>query len=116
MDIILLRSLKVQTIIGTLPWERKIPQILQVTLEIATDVRRVAAKDMLTNMLDYTHIAKAVLLFGRENAFQLIETFAEKLAEYLEQQFHIPWVKIQVFKPKVIPEVEAVGVVIERTF
>lgn len=116
MDIILLRSLKVQTVIGTLAWERKVPQILQVTLEIATDTRRVAVEDALTKTVDYTHIAQTVRQFGQENTFQLIETFAEQLAEYLKKQFQISWIKIQVLKPKAIPEAEAVGVIIERAW
>lgn len=114
MDIIVLRDLKVQTTIGDLAWERKILQTLKITLEIATDACQAAVHDTLSETLDYHAVAQSVISFGKENAYQLIETFAEKLAAYLIGYFGLFWIKVKVTKPKAISEAEDVSIIIER--
>lgn len=114
MDIIVINGLKVQTTIGIFTWEQKIPQILKVSLEIAINANEAAERDELSDTLDYHAIGQAIINFGKENTCKLIETFAERLSIFLMKRFQLPWLKLQVTKPKAVAEAEEVRVAIER--
>ncbi|MEO7385623.1 MAG: dihydroneopterin aldolase, partial [Gammaproteobacteria bacterium] len=42
MDTIFLRDLRIRTIVGIWEWERRLPQIISIDLDMATDIRRAA--------------------------------------------------------------------------
>ena len=46
-DKVLVRDLRLETIIGLFPWEREVRQTLFVDLDIATDISQAAATDDL---------------------------------------------------------------------
>lgn len=64
--------------------------------------------------LDYAALSERVQEFARESHFQLVETFAERLAEVLMGERGIPWLRIRVTKPGAVPAARGVGVEIER--
>ena len=53
MDIIFLRDLRIETVIGIFDWEREIKQTVVLDLEMGTDVARAAASDHIDDALDY---------------------------------------------------------------
>ncbi|EPC02267.1 hypothetical protein L861_16285 [Litchfieldella anticariensis FP35 = DSM 16096] len=114
MDRVLIESLAVDTVIGVYEWERHIQQRLVLDLEMATDIRPAARDDDLTLTLDYAAISKRIGSFTNEHAFSLVETFAERLAAMLREEFAIPWLRLTVRKPGAVPTAAAVGVCIER--
>jgi len=113
-DIVYLRDLKVDTVIGIFAWERAIRQKVSIDLEMACDVRRAAATDAIADALDYKSIAKRVIQFVSESEFQLVETLAERLAELLMREHAIPWLRLRVSKPGAIRGAQDVGIIIER--
>ena len=50
-----------------------------------------------------------------ENKFELVETFAEKIAEMVIKDFDVNWIKLRVSKPGALRFSKDVGVIIERT-
>ena len=46
MDIVFIRELRIDTIIGIYDWERQIRQTVVLDLEMGTDIRKAAASDM----------------------------------------------------------------------
>ena len=114
MDIIFLHDLKVETVIGIWGWERKIRQSVVINLEMATDIRRAAKSDSVEDTLNYKKVAKRVQQFVADSEFQLVETLAERIAEIVNNEFDVPWVRVQVSKPGAIRGSRDVGVVIER--
>ncbi|UYG08509.1 dihydroneopterin aldolase [Halomonas sp. M4R1S46] len=114
MDLVLIEALKVDTVIGVYDWERTLTQTLVLDLELATDIRPAAAGDDLTRTLDYAAISARIAEFGAQHRFALVETFAERLAEALRQEFAIPWLRLTLRKPGAVPAAGAVGVRIER--
>ncbi len=58
MDIIFIRELRIQTIIGVHPWERQTRRTLLLDLELGADVRPAAATDRLDDTLDYQAVAR----------------------------------------------------------
>jgi len=114
MDRVLIEALAVETVIGVYDWERTIRQRLVIDLEMATDIRPAAAGDDLTHTLDYAAISARIQTYADDSQFELVETFAERLAALLREEFGIPWLRMTVRKPGAVPEAKAVGVRIER--
>lgn len=114
MDIIFLRDLKVETVIGIYDWERRVKQTLILDLELAIDARQAARTDDIKHTLDYKNIAKRVGEYVGENQYRLVETLAEQLATMLIEEFHVPWLKVSISKPGAVRNAREVGVIIER--
>lgn len=114
MDIIFLRELKIETVIGIYDWERKIKQVVVLDLEMATDIKKAAETDHIDDTLDYKAVAKRVIEFVEGSSFQLVETLAEKVAEVVLTEFNVPWIKLTLNKAGAITGAEGVGVMIER--
>lgn len=114
MDIVYIRDLKIQTVIGIFDWERAIKQTVSIDLEMATDIRRAADTDHIDDALDYKSISDRVVEYVETNHFQLVETLAETLAALIREEFAVPWLKLQLSKPGAIRGAKDVGIVIER--
>ena len=114
MDIVYIRGLKADAVIGVYDWERSIRQTLVMDLELASDNPAAAANDAIEDAVDYDAISGRVLAYVGDSEFQLIETLAERLAELLMREFEIPWLRLQVAKPGAVEQADSVGVIIER--
>jgi len=114
MDIVYLRDLKIECIIGIFEWERRLKQTIVLDLDMAADVKRAAASDRIEDTLDYKAVAKRLVGFVGESQFQLVETLAEKVADIVLTEFGVPWVRVRVNKRGALRDAADVGVVIER--
>lgn len=114
MDIVYIKELEVETVIGIFDWERKIKQIVSLDLEMQTDVAAAALTDHIDQALDYKSIAKRLIAFIEASEFQLIETMAEQIAEIILTEFNVPWLRLRLSKPGAVRGSKDVGVIIER--
>jgi len=114
MDIIFIRDLRVDIVIGVWDWERKIRQTVAIDLEMATDIRKAAASDDVADTLDYKAVSKRLQEFMAESGFQLVESLAERITEIVRDEFDVPWVRVRVNKPGALRGARDVGVLIER--
>ena len=114
MDIIFLRDLRIDTIIGIYDWERENQQTVVLDIEMSTDVAKAAASDDIRDALNYKDIAKRLIQFVGDSSFQLVETLAEECAQIIQHEFNVAWVKIQLNKQGAVTGSRDVGVIIER--
>lgn len=114
MDTIFLRDLRIRTIVGIWEWERRLPQVVSIDLDMATDIRRAARSDHIGDTLDYKAVTNRIRTFVEDSRFQLIETMAEQIAAIIIEEFKVPWARVAVHKPFAIRGSRDVGVVIER--
>ncbi len=115
MDIVFIDGLEVDTVIGVYDWERGIRQCLSLDLQMGWDIRPAAAGDALADALDYAAVSARVQDFAAQSRFQLVETFAERLAALLMAEFGIRWLRLRITKPGAVPAARGgVGVEIER--
>jgi len=114
MDIVYIRDLKVDTVIGIFDWERRIRQTVSIDLEMACDISRAAASDNIADALDYKAVAKRLIGFIETSEFQLVETMAEKIAAIVRDEFGVPWLRLRLSKPGAVRGAQDVGVIIER--
>ncbi len=114
MDIVFIRDLQIETVIGIYDWERKIKQVISIDLEMATDIRKSAASDQIDDTLNYKAVAKRLISFVADSQYQLVETLAENICEIVMNEFAVPWVRLTLSKPGAVSGSKAVGVIVER--
>jgi dihydroneopterin aldolase len=114
MDIIFLRGLQIDTVIGIYDWERTIRQTVTIDLEMGTDIRDAAATDDIRHTLDYKSVCERVEAFVRDSDFLLVETLAERIASLLMDEFRVPWLRLALTKKGALGGAVEVGLVIER--
>jgi dihydroneopterin aldolase len=114
MDKVFIKGLSIQTTIGFFQWEKEIKQTLVIDLAMGWNTANAALNDELAKTLDYADISVAIERFANDNPVDLIETLAERLASYLMNQYHIPWLKLNIGKPGAVHNAQTVGVEIER--
>jgi len=114
MDIIFLRELKIDTLIGVYEWEKRVPQTLQIDLEIVLPSSRACQTDNIKDALDYAEVAQHIQTVLSSGHFSLLETLAEHIAQIILKDFNAPWVKVSVAKPQAIRNCRMVGISIER--
>ena len=113
-DLVFVHGLRVDALIGVHAWERELRQVLLIDLDLAADVRAAAARDALSDALNYQVLAERVREFVSASSYQLVESLVEALASLLIEEFAIPWLRLRITKPGAVPGADAVGVVIER--
>ena len=114
MDKVFIKGLSIQTTIGFFAWEKEIKQTLVIDLAMGWNTAAAAKNDELAKTLDYAEISTAINTFANESPVDLIETLAERMAEYLIKTYQIPWLKLKVGKPGAVHNAVTVGVEIER--
>ena len=114
MDIIYLKDLRIDTIIGIYDWERKMKQTVIIDLEMATDIRKAADSDKIDDTLNYKSVAKRLISFVGDSEFELVESLAERIAELVMTEFNVPWLRLSLNKKGAVRGVRDVGVIIER--
>lgn len=114
MDYVFINHLRVETVIGVYEWEKRLKQPLFIDLEIGCDIVRAAATDSLADAVDYARLTSAIVDFGTTQHFNLIETFAERLAAFILAEFQVQKIKLIIKKPGALLKVGEVGVCIER--
>ena len=99
MDLVSVRDLSVQAVIGVHDWERDIAQTLVFDVAMAADVARAARTDDVADALDYSAVARTIASIVRDGRFRLIETAAERVAERLLADHPVAWLRLEVRKP-----------------
>lgn len=113
-DKIYVEDLRINATIGIFDWEKKIKQEVSISYEIPHDNKKAAAADTIEATTDYKSITKAIIAFVENNKFELVETFAEKIAEMVIKDFNIEEIRLRVSKPGALRFSKDVGVIIER--
>lgn len=114
MDIIFLRGLQNETVIGVYDWEREIRQTIVLDLELGTDIRQAAASDDIADTLDYKAVTERIREFVETSRFFLVETLAERVAAILIEEFGVPWLSLTLHKKGALGGTIDVGIRIER--
>jgi len=114
MDLVYIRELEVETVIGIYDWEREIRQRINLDLEMGTDIRQAANTEDVDNTLNYKSVSDRLIEFIEQSEFLLIETMAEQVAEIVLNEFSVKWLRLRLGKPGAVPQAADVGVIIER--
>jgi dihydroneopterin aldolase len=114
MDIVYIRDLRIDTIIGIYDWEREVRQTVSIDLEMASDIRKAAETDDIQYALNYKAVSKRLIAYVENRNALLVETLAEELAQVIRTEFNVPWLRLRLSKPGAVRGARDVGLLIER--
>ncbi len=115
MDVIYIRDLRLDTVIGAYEHERRQPQALQFEIEIGRPDIRACHTDRLEDTIDYAAVVKTIQEVLASHRFHLLEPLAESIADRILSKFEATWIRLEVTKAGIVPSARFVGVRIERT-
>jgi 7,8-dihydroneopterin aldolase/epimerase/oxygenase len=114
LDLIFIEGFTGQTVIGIHDTELHRPQPIVIDLHAGLVRSRACATDRIGDTIDYGVVRERLQRLLAEHRVQLLEAFAETIAEILIGEFGARWVRVKVVKPRKFDDVQAVGVQIER--
>ncbi len=114
MDIVFIRQLAVDMVIGVYDWEKQRTQTLLIDVELGCNIRAAAAGDELAKTIDYAVVCERITTALQRQPLELIETVAEQIAQLLLNEFPAQAVRVSVEKPTAVAAAQSVGVRISR--
>ena len=113
-DEVRIEQLEVFTVIGVLEHERKGLQRLMVSISFWPYEHAHDLADNIEKAVNYSAVAEETKRFAREQAVNLIETLADRLASHLLKTFPIQKVTIELRK-FALQDAKYVSVTVNRT-
>jgi dihydroneopterin aldolase len=114
LDLIFIEGFRGDTVIGIHDTELHRAQPLVIDVMAGVTRSRACDTDRIGDTIDYGVVRERLRRLLVEHRLQLLEAFAETVAEILIHEFGARWVRVKVVKPKKFDDVDAVGVMIER--
>lgn len=114
LDLIFIEGLTGETVIGIDHGELHAPQPLVIDVHAGVPRARACDTDRIADTIDYAAVHARLLRLLAEHRLQLLEAFAEAVADILLDEFAASWVRVRVVKPRKFDDVQTVGVQIER--
>ena len=114
-DKIFLRDLRVDCIIGILPFERVKEQPLIVNLTLSLDLEPCIRDNCLSLSVDYAKLANDVTCFIKNEKEELLEVLAKKICNLIFKEYSaVTQVLVNLAKPEAIDNCSLAGVEIIR--
>jgi len=107
-DIVFIRGLRADCVIGIYDFEREILQDVVLDIEMEANLLNIE------QAIDYKAVSDRIIAFIKKSEFQLIETLAERICEIILDEFDVDSVKLTLDKGKILDDVQSVGVIINR--
>jgi dihydroneopterin aldolase len=114
MDTIFISELKIETLIGIYEWEKKVPQTIQLDIEVGLPEQHAAKSGKIGDTIDYSKIVGRIEQLFKDQHFLLLEKAGDSIADVITREFGAPWVKVSIAKLGALRNVKKLGVTIER--
>lgn len=113
-DRIFIEELTALAQIGVYDWEQKIKQKLVFDIEMQWQCEQAALTDDVQYCLNYAEVSEAIIRYVESKPFLLIERVAYEVADLIQQQFGVQWLRLKLSKPKAVAQAKNVGIILER--
>ena len=113
-DVVFVKGLKVEAVIGVYEWERAITQPLLIDIAMETDISHAAVSDDVSDALNYKEVCDDVSAWCQAIKAQLLEHLAGQIANKLLEKYGCHKITLSIAKPTAIEQADAVGVQITR--
>ncbi len=96
---IVIKNLRLRTIIGFNDWEREKPQDVVISIKLRYDAEKAIQGDDVTYAIDYKTITKAIIQNVEKAQFNLLESLANMIYEHVHSYRGVKTVEVTVEKP-----------------
>ncbi len=107
-DFIELKDLEIPLFVGVHHYEKNLSQKLRLDIKIFCDFEKI--NDVIHETIDYSIIKPELMKLLKNTHFELIETFANFTANWINEKFNAIATEICVKKYHAVPDVSFVGV------
>lgn len=114
LDLVFIEGFSGETVIGIDHGELHAPQPLLIDVHAGVPRARACDTDRIADTIDYAQVHARLQRLLAEHRLQLLEAFAEAVADILLDEFGASWARVRVVKPHKFSNVRTVGVQIER--
>lgn len=114
LDLIFIEGFVGQTVIGIHHDELHDTQPLRIDLYAGVPRPKACDSDDIGDTINYAEVRERLHRLMAEHRLRLLEAFAEEIADILLHEFRAHWVRVVVVKPRKFPDLDGVGVAIER--
>jgi dihydroneopterin aldolase len=97
-DTLHLHGLEVDCRLGVHDWEQRAAQPVWIDLELPIDAARAAARDDVSQAVDYAALVDRLRTLASRRPFRLMETLAESAADLVLSETGAAWVQLRVRK------------------
>lgn len=111
---VFVRDLELSAHIGVYRHEKNAAQPLRINVDLTVQEGEGAIGDRLSHVVDYGKVVDGIRAIIDEGHVNLVETLAERIAEFALRDPRVLVARVRIEKLKVIPEARSVGVEIER--
>ena len=113
-DVVFVKGLKVEAVIGVYEWERAITQPILIDIAMETDISHAAVSDDVSDALNYKEVCDDVSAWCQAIKAKLLEHLAGQIADKLLEKYSCHKITLSIAKPTAIEQADAVGVQITR--
>ena len=113
-DVVFIKGLKIEAVIGVYDWERAITQPLLIDIALETDISRAAVSDDVSDALSYKEVCDDVSEWCKEIQAKLLEHLAGQISDKIFAKYDCQRITLSIAKPTAIAQADAVGVQITR--
>jgi len=111
---VFVRDLVVSCSIGVFDHERLAPQRVRINVDLTAREPGAVLDDDVAKVVRYDDVIEGIRMLIAEGHVNLVETLAERIAEFCLGNPRVLIVRVRVEKPDVVVEAAGVGVEIER--
>ena len=112
---VFIRDFMVECLIGVYEHEKCSPQRVRINLDLAVDEGEHPIIDDIRNVVSYETMANGILAIADEGHVNLVESFAERIADMCFDDKRVDSVRVRIEKLDILKNAGSVGVEIERS-
>ncbi|PKI82290.1 trifunctional dihydropteroate synthetase [Malassezia vespertilionis] len=113
-DTVSVRNLRVRMRVGLDGWNRAVPQPVNITVHLKTDVAQAGKSDALPQSLNYGQVYRALESHGAKHAYNDMGALARGIARVCIDECKAPWAEVYVALPRALLNAEHAGVSLVR--
>lgn len=111
---VFVRDLEIVASVGVYEIEHRYEQRIVVSVDLDVEDNYDGVSEMLSQVLDYSKVVEGIERLAQARHFKLIETLAERIAEFCLTDGRVRMARVRIEKPDIMPSCGAVGIEIER--
>lgn len=115
MLVIKIKNLRLKTIIGVLPFERKKKQEVVLNIKFEFDASKASKSDNIKDTIDYNALTEEISRGVVKSHFYLLEALVDFVLNIILKDKRIKKAKVEIDKPNALKKAESVSVKLKIT-